>query len=243
MNIIFSKKLFQISFSCFGFKFFSIEPMNIHLTLIKRSRMFKGFYDTDIRIIEGGILTGDSDIYLMLWMKEIVDDVLPSLHTTISFFSPESFRNGIMQSLFVERQWHTINTLLISCLYDAIFLQIGKHSDLPFGVSRQSFGGSTDENAWMYTHLSQFDNRMLQGLGFHFTGCRDINDRNDMDKHNIFSSIFSSQLPYSLDKMRSFDISYCTSYFYNSQILAIRSFVDPIFDFVSDMRNNLNGLA
>lgn len=91
--------------------------------------------------------------------------------------------------------------------------------------------------------LSQLDDRMLQSFAFHLTRSRDMKKRDYMNEHYVFSSQFPSQLSQRFDKMRTFNISYCSSNFDDSYIFPFRSSTDPIFHFIGDMRDHLNGLS
>lgn len=64
-----------------------------------------------------------------------------------------------------------------------------------------------------------------------------------MDEHNVFSPEFLMELPDCLDEMKSFDISYSTSNFYDGNIALCSDRFDSILDLIGDMRDDLDGFA
>ena len=95
----------------------------------------------------------------------------------------------------------------------------------------------------MYAQFPEFDDRMLDGFGFHFAGRGNGYYRYHMDDHEIFPAQFLTELSHRFYEMQSFDISDGASYLYDREFVFPGDRFDPLFDLVGDVRDDLHGLS
>src|ERR1700730_16881737 len=97
----------------------------------------------------------------------------------------------------------------------------------------------------MDSFLTEQFHAVLGGFGFKFFGSSQIRDQRKMYHHAILIRHFPLQLPYRLYKGQGLNIPHSTPYFRNNYIifLALSQQEHPTFDFIGDMRDNLNGFT
>lgn len=242
-DIVLLDKIIQFAFSIFALKGLHIQKMYFDAVIVVHTCMLKCFDDAHIAIGEMSIFSRQCNMDRLWRIHNLVDENFPLLHIRLSLFSEKSFLDQEMNVLLLESEWYFINRFLIECFYDMIRIDISKHRKLIFDFLLYRFTASAYENTWVDTQLSEFNHRMLDRFGFHFSRSRDRDHRHDMDDHTVFSPELIAELSDRFDKVESLDISDSTSYFYDSDISICSEYFDFFFDFICDMGNDLYGLT
>ena len=81
---------------------------------------------------------------------------------------------------------------------------------------------------------------MLSGFSFQLFGYLNIWNQSQMRQCSIRRWKFKHHLSDCFNKRLAFNITYCSAYFYNCNISAFCTLFNPSFDFICNMRNNLN---
>ena len=104
---------------------------------------------------------------------------------------------------------------------------------------------TANKDIWLDTHTLKFFNTCLSWLSFHFTRSLKIRNKSYMNKDSIFTTYFMLELSYSFKERLTFDITYSTTNFDNSNFSFICWEIskETALNFISDVRDNLNSTS
>ena len=146
--------------------------------------------------------------------------------------------------LLVHLDGHFIDRVDVNRLYDSLGSHIAEERDLAAHLGRDVFLGAKDEDVGLDADLLKLLDRMLCRFGLQLLGCGDIGHVSQMDAEAVGAHL-PAQLTHALEIGQRLDVADGAADFGDDEveIAGVAEHLDVAFDFVSDMRHNLNGLA
>ncbi len=89
----------------------------------------------------------------------------------------------------------------------------------------------------------EFPDAVLCGLCFEFSGCLDIRDQCQVNEDRLFRAERQPHLSCGFQEGLAFDVSHGPAYFDDNNIVFVCSRRECLFDFIRDVRDDLNCFA
>ena len=126
---------------------------------------------------------------------------------------------------------------------DAIRFYVAEHTDFLEDTLFQGLVAAQNNDIRLHTHTLQFPNGVLCRLGFVLIGAPEERNQCHMDEQTVLSAHLQGDLTDCLQKGLGFNITDGTSDFRDDNIgIGLLAYpVDKLFNFVGDMRDDLNG--
>ena len=99
------------------------------------------------------------------------------------------------------------------------------------------------ENIGLDTDAEHFFYAVLGGLGFEFAGRGDERNQSDVNEERVLGAEFEAHLADGFEEGKGFNIADGAADFDDNDVDSFRNFPDGGFDFVGDVRDDLDGLA
>ncbi len=165
----------------------------------------------------------------------------PALHTRLrSRLDTESCENFVIETFFMIRNRHIINGRNIKRLNDCAFTHITEQRQLATFGSWNLTIRTHQKNIRRNTNRTQFLDRMLRWLRLEFARSRNVRHQCEMDIDRAVAWQFITELTNGFKERHGFDIANRTADFAQDEVIIIIAFKDKVFDFISDVWNDLN---
>src|SRR5712671_5858599 len=126
---------------------------------------------------------------------------------------------------------------------DAGFGNVAEEGDFLLEVGGDVAVAAAQQNVRLDTDAEHFFYAVLGWLGFQFACGGDEGNQGDVDEECVFCAEFETHLADGFEEGKGLDVADGASDFDDDDVHTFRNFPDGGFDFVGDMRNDLNGFA
>lgn len=230
----------------FGFNVFGIDPHGVNAGIGGCSSMGEGFVDGLVGVLVLDVFTNDGDGHPMLGSNDSVDHVFPLVHVGGWEVEPEEAAGEFVHFLALQHEGHFVDGIGDVLFFDDGFgKDVAKEGEFLPDIFADGVFGAANEDLGLDADFAQFGHALLGGFGFEFTGSLDVGEEGDVDEENVIETDFEGKLADGFDEGETFDVPSGASDFGDDDvaILVLADFFDAGFDFVGDVRDNLNGLA
>ena len=155
----------------------------------------------------------------------------------------QTFAGHLCQMFFLHGQRGFIEIFDVQVLQNMAAGNITEQSDFVFDLFVQRQLGAADNDVGADSHSLQFFYTGLGGLGLHLLGSPQVGNQGYMDQNGVFVADFLLELPDRLQKWLAFNIAHRSTNLYDGDagVVAGKVAVKPVFDFVSDVGDDLDG--
>ena len=189
------------------------------------------------------IFSYQRDSYFLGGMTKILYHFSPVFQIRFRAVQMETFADYLGQPLFFHCQRRFIQIFHIQILENVIRGKITEQRNFVFHLCAERVFRTTYNNVRLNAHALQFFDTGLGRFCLHFLRSPQIGDQRNMNENNIFPSPFVLELTDRFKERLAFDIAHGASNFDNGNFSAFcsRIAVEPAFDFICDMGDNLYG--
>ena len=222
-----------------------IDPFDIYNSTIVDTAVLQCFYHGDVSVMKLNIFSNQCNVDLCGRMTKLIYHIGPVGQIRFRTRQVQTFAGSLRQMLLFHGKRCFIQIFHIQVLKNMLFRNITEQSNLVLDAFFQRKLGTAYNNIRLDSHTLQLFDRSLGWFGLHFAGCFQIRDQCDMDQDRIFMTNFMLELTDRLKEWLTFNITDCTAGL-NDGDMHIFGCVIPIksaFDFVGNVRNDLNGSA
>ena len=227
------------------FQRFRINPMDIDLGLVGDAGMVQGFGDAQIGVVKGDVLADEGDVQFVFRVVNIVYHLLPVFHVARFVRQIQFFQYDAVHAFFRQEQRHFVNAVQRLVFNHGFLVDVAEQGQLFLHIVRQGAFRTADDDVRLNADAAQFLDAVLGRLGLQFAGCADIRDEGDVDVQHVVAADFLLDLADSFQEGQAFDIADGAADFRNDDVgvVVVAYAVHALFDFIGNMRDNLNGMA
>ena len=197
-----------------------------------------------IAVVQIRIFTDHSDIYILLRLFDTVNDVFPN--TQIRFFlvwQAEAVQHLIIKTFRVVAQRHFVDCRHVERRNNLVLVDVTKQCNLAQLVFFDLAIRTAQQNTRTNTYAHQFFYRVLCRFSFQLARSRNIRQQCHMNKQGALTTHFVTELADRFQKWQGFNITNRTADFTQNEVSRSVFFTDKVFDFVSNVRNDLHSCA
>ena len=208
--------------------------------------MGEGFHYGEVGVVEFHVLAYQGDVHFFVSGKDAAHHGFPVVHVAGAVVQSQFFQGNAVQSFFLEQERHFVNALGGKVVNDCIRFHVAEEGDFPFHIVRQFFHCAAYDNVRLNADGAQFLDGVLGGLGFQFICRFDIGHQGDMDiEHIVPVRYVLLYLADGFQEGQGFDVPYGAADFSDYDVgVVVSAYPEyPVFDFIGNMGNNLDGRA
>ena len=220
---------------------FGVHPLNVHHGVVGGTGVVQGFHYGEIRVVELGVLTHQSDTHLLMGGLLPLHHGAPLPQVGLVRDKPQLAADHLIQTLLGHQEGHLVQRLRRCVLDDAVRLHIAKQGDLLADILGDRRVAAAHQDVRLNTQAQQLLHGVLGRLGLQFPGTGNLDDQGHMDKHHIAMGPFGRHLADSLQEGLGLDIAHGAADLTDDHIHIVAGHgIDAALDLIGDMGNDLD---
>ncbi len=169
--------------------------------------------------------------------------VQPRLHVGRFFDQLEVLQNFGVEFFSFQLHGNGIDGVHILHGDDAGFRDVAEQRDFLFQIFGNVAVAAAKQNVRLDSDAQHFFYAVLRGLGFQLAGGGDEGHEGDVHEQSIFETELEAHLADGFEEGKGFDVADGAADFDDDHVHAFGNFFDGGFDFVGDVRDDLDGFA
>src|SRR5207249_1662870 len=229
----------------------AFDELGVHLhdldsAIVGHATVDDRLIDRFVRVLQFDVFAHDADADAVLRRDEFADDFLPVRHVRRRAVEVQQAADQFVKPLALEHQGHFVNAVVHVLFLDDRFVRnVAKQGNLlaqflverPFAAADQDVRGDTD--------FAQFGHRLLGRFGLQFAGRLDEGNVGDVHEHHVAVPGLERKLADGLEERQALDVAGRAADFGDDHVGLglIGQEVNPVLDFVGDVRDDLHRFA
>ena len=237
---------FQMFLRAIALEVLGIDFLDFDSAIVCHPAMNDGFVNGFVGVLKFDVFADDTDANAMLWGDQFANDFLPMRHVRRRIIEAQKIADKVIHPLALEHEGNFVNGVIDVFFFDDCFeWNVTKQGDFLADVFVERLFAATDDDVWRDTNFAQFGDGLLGGFGLELAGGFDEWDVSDVEENGVVVADFEGELANRFEKWQAFNVAGRAADFGDDDVGLglIGQDVDAIFDFVSDVRNDLDGFA
>ncbi|OPZ03600.1 MAG: hypothetical protein BWZ09_02352 [Alphaproteobacteria bacterium ADurb.BinA305] len=196
-----------------------------------------------VRLGKVHVLADETDIHGLLRVLERVDEPVPHREVGRAREDVELVADDLVEHLVMQLTGDLVDRVGVQALDDRLGHDVAEQRDLAALVFRHRTVGAAQQDVGLDADLAQLLHRVLGRLGLQFTGGRNVGQQREVDEAGAVAALFEAHLADGLQEGQRFDVAHRAADLDDRHVGALGATLDVSLDLVSDVRDDLHGLA
>ena len=206
--------------------------------------MVKRLNERLIGILEAGVLADDGNGHLAFRRVNTVANLFPGIQTRLrGRLDPKGRQHFLVETFLMVGHRHVVDVGNVERLNHRRRTHVAEQRQLAAFRFRNFAIGANEQDIGMNTERLKFLDRMLGRLGLQFTRCRNVGHQRQVHIDGRAARQVIAQLADRLHEGHGFNVADRAADFADHEIEIVIAFDNEVFDFISNVRNDLNGGA
>ncbi len=224
-----------------GHQIIAFDPAKIDFDIVGKSAVDQGFVQTLVGILQLDIFADNADGHGLAQSVNAIDQRSPLPQIGIAQRQAQQIHQQLIQSLPIEHQRNFIHGFHILRRDDRVLRYVTEQRNFRLHIHWQFAFATAKQNIRLNSYAQQFFHRMLRRFGFQFTRSGQIRNQRQMHECRVVTTDFVAHLANGFQKRQRFNVAHGSPDFDNHHIVIVGNGFDGVFDFIGDVRNDLNG--
>src|SRR5580658_3038732 len=226
-----------------GVDFFGFDPFENGFLIVGEAAVEKGFAEAFVGVFELDVFSYYRDADFAGGIVHAINEIEPGAHVGRPVLQLHVTQDLRIEAFAAEFDRDGVNGVHVFHGNDAGFGDVAEEGDFFLEVGGDVAIAAAKQNVGLNTDAEHFLDAVLGGLGFQFAGGRDEGNERDVNEKRVLGAEFEAHLADSFEEGKRFDVADGAADFNDHHIHVIGDFFDGGFDFVGDVRDDLNSLA
>ena len=231
---------------CGGFRgidFLRFDPLEDGFVLVRQAAVQQRFAQTFVGVFELHVFSHYRDAHFACRMVQAMHQVQPRLHVGRFFDQLEVLQNLGVQPFSRKLHGNGIDGVHVLHGNDAGFGDVAEQRDFLFQLFGNVAVAAAQQNVRLDSDAQHFFDAVLRGLGFQLAGRGDEGHEGDVHEQSIFEPELEAHLADGFEEGKGLDVADGAADFDDDHVHAFGDFFDGGFDFVGDVRDDLDGFS
>ena len=228
------------------FKAFGVDQHKVDTAIVRGAGVGQGFVNAFVGVLKFDVFADHGNADAFARTHHALDEFGPVLHLRRSRFELQRLADHSVEALLLQHERQFVNGMGDVARFDHRPLgDVAEEGKLFPDVIIERALGARDDDFGLQADFAQFRHTLLGRLGLQLAGRLDKRHKRDVDEHGVALASFEEVLADGLKKGQALDVTGRAADLDDGHIgPALRGeFADAGFDFVRDVRNNLDSFA
>ena len=228
----------------FFFDGFGVDPADVDLISCLEACMGEGFDDGEVCVVEFDVFADEGDVDGLISGKDAGNHGFPVFHVARAVVKAEFFEGDAVEAFVSQHKRYFIDAGCGEVVDDCIWFYVAEEGDLSLHVFRECLDGAAYDDVRLDADGAEFLDGVLGRLGFQFVCCFDVWHEGDVDVEYVISvRHVLLDLTDGFEEWQGFDIADGAADFGDDDVCIViaADAEDSVFDFVGDVRDDLDG--
>ena len=222
---------------------FGIDPFDLDLDAVGHAAVGQGFGDGFIGILKLGVFADDGDLHFALGVVNPVVDVMPDVRSGLGAGRCRRHPGRPDPALARDRPAGPRRWISDHRRRQRFFAHVAEQGDLLALFFGDRMFGAADQDVGRDADGLQFFDGVLGRLGLQLAAGCQIGQQGQVHENALAARFVMGKLADRFKEGQAFDVAHGAADFAEHEIDFVFANRQEIFDFVGDMRDNLNGFA
>ena len=222
---------------------FGVDPLNIDIHIVIPARVTQRFRDGQVGIMEFDVFPDNADGQFRAGTFDLFYQLAPLLHVGLPVRQTKLLHHVLAQTCLFQDQGHFIDRLGGQHGDDGPGLDITEQGDFFAQFVGHGIVGAAEDDIRLDADAQEFFDTVLSGFCFQFFCCPNIGEKGYVQVEHVSAAYVFAHLADSLQIWLALDITNGAANLHDHHvgIGAAGNSVHALFDFVRDVRDDLNG--
>ena len=205
--------------------------------------MFQGFDQRFVGFGQIDVFADHGDFDGVFRVFDGMDDFFPRGQIRLLYVKLQLLGNDVVDALVVQHFGAFVDAVHVVAANNCALFHVAEQGDFAAFVRGHGSVHAANQDVGLQTDAQHFFNGMLGRLGFDFAGGSNVGNVAQVGEQGVVASQLAAHLTDGFQKRQRFNVADRTADFDDGHIVTCRAFVDAAFDFVGNVRDDLNRAA
>ncbi len=177
-------------------------------------------------------------------MVAAIDEIFPTAEVGVGRVHVEVLEDEGVEALVGETEGNFVDGRDGGGADDGALFDVAEGGDFLLHLAAQRAVGAAEQDVGLDADGEQLLDGVLRGLGLELLRGGDVGDQREVDEECVFAAEFLAHLADGFEERQRFDVADGAADFDDGDVSAVgRDLAHGVFDFVGDVRDDLDGFA
>ena len=233
----------QLAGSEKAFDILGLDPFDLDVGAVVEASVLQAFDDRQVGVGKLDVLANQTDPDRLHGGFDLLHELLPVREVDVAF-DPQHVAHEVVEALVVQDQRQLVDVVRVGGIDDGAQFDVAHGRDLALQVVAQRLLAAAHDHIGLDAAAAELGHRVLGRLGLLLASWADERHQRHVDVADVVAADHVAELADCFEEREDLDVADRAADLGDDDVdIVARHPLNPAFDFVGDVRDDLNGLA